>query len=174
MKNIVAISYSEMLHTHDVSESAQKMLWNAGPELPEFKDCPISPSLILEGAPKTRIALLSDGSSDTSAFMAMWDCTAGRFNWFYSIDETVYIMEGAVTLTFPSGATRQLVAGSTYFFARGTQAQWQVDQYVRKLAFCHEPLSTKMIIAKRAFRALRRMVRPGSAPPKLTKMFETL
>ncbi len=139
----------------------------------ELKNCPIHPSWVLEGQPRTRIAVLSDGSSDASAFTVMWDCTAGRFNWFYSIDETVYILEGAVTLTFPSGVTRQLVAGSSYFFARGTQAQWQVDSYVRKVAFCHEPMSTKVFMAKRVFRALKRAVLPGSVPPGLTKMFET-
>jgi uncharacterized cupin superfamily protein len=139
----------------------------------ELKRCPIQPSWILEGLPEARIAVLSDGSSDSSAFTVLWDCTAGRFNWFYAIDETVYILEGAVTLTLPSGITRRLVAGSSYFFARGTQAQWQVDSYVRKVAFCHEPMSTKLFIAKRAYRALRSVLRPGRAPPRLTKMFET-
>jgi uncharacterized protein len=139
----------------------------------ELKPCPIDPSWILEGLPTARISVLSDGSSDASAFTVMWDCTAGRFNWFYSIDETVFILEGAVTLTLPSGATRQLVAGSSYFFGRGTQAQWQVDSYVRKVAFCHEPMSAKLFTAKRLFRALKRLVRPGSAPQPLTRMFET-
>lgn len=139
----------------------------------ELKSCPIHASWILEGQPKARIAILSDGSSDASAFTVLWDCSAGRFNWFYSIDETVYILEGTVTLKFPSGATRQLGPGSTYFFARGTQAEWYVDGYVRKVAFCHEPLSSKVFTAKRAFRALRRAIWPGSAPASLTKMFET-
>ncbi|HEV2702991.1 MAG TPA: cupin domain-containing protein [Steroidobacteraceae bacterium] len=140
---------------------------------PELKSCPIHPSWILEGRPRARIAVLSDGSSDESAFMAMWDCTAGRFNWFYAIDETVYILEGAVTVTLPSGTPQHLVTGSSFFFARGTQAQWQVDSYVRKVAFCHEPLSSKVFTVKRLFRAVRRVVRPGSAPERLTKMFET-
>jgi uncharacterized cupin superfamily protein len=156
-----------------MSETAQKTYWHAGPELPQMKDCPINPSFILEGSPKTRIAILSDGSTDASAFTVMWDCTAGRFNWSYTIDETVYVLEGAVTITLPSGTTHHLVAGSSYFFARGTTAQWRVDKYVRKVAFCHEPLSTKVLLAKRAFRAMKRVVRPGSAPERLTKMFET-
>ena len=139
----------------------------------ELKHFPIRPSWIIEGAPIARAAILSEGSTDRSAFTIMWDCTAGRFNWFYSIDETVYILEGDVSLKFPSGATRQLVAGSSHFFARGTQAEWQVHNYVRKVAFCHEPLSSKVFIAKRAFRALRRALFPGSAPPSLTRMFET-
>lgn len=138
-----------------------------------MKDCPLNPALILAGAPRTRLAMLSDGSTDASAFTVMWDCTAGRFNWFYSIDETFYILEGAVTVTLPSGEVHHLVAGSSYFFGRGTTAQWQVDSYVRKIAFCHEPLSNKVFVVKRAFRALRRIVQPRSAPERLTKMFET-
>jgi uncharacterized cupin superfamily protein len=140
--------------------------------IPEFKNAPIAPAWILEGTPKARLALLS-GSTDGSAFTIMWDCTAGRFNWFYAIDETVYILEGAVTLTLPSGATRRLVAGSSYYFARGAQAQWQVDSYVRKLAFCQEPMSDKLMLALRIFRALKRVVVPGPAPKRGLRMFET-
>jgi hypothetical protein len=139
----------------------------------ELKTCPIHGSWILEGQPEARVAVLSDGSSDASAFMVMWDCTAGRFNWFYSIDETVYILEGAVTLTLPSGATRKLMAGSSHFFARGTQVQWQIDRYVRKVAFCHEPMSAKVFNAKRLFRAVKRAILPRSVPEPLLKMFET-
>jgi uncharacterized protein len=140
--------------------------------LPEFKDAPIAPAWILEGAPKARLALVS-GSTDGSAFTVMWDCTAGRFNWFYAIDETVYILEGAVTLTHPTGATTQLSAGSTFFFARGTHAQWQVDKYVRKVAFCQEPMSGKVMLAMRILRALKRLVVWGPAPKRGIKMFET-
>jgi uncharacterized cupin superfamily protein len=141
--------------------------------LPELKSCPIQASWILEGQPEARVAVLSDGSSDSSAFMVMWDCSAGRFNWFYSIDETVYILDGAVTLTLPSGAIRKLVAGSSHFFARGTQVQWQIDSYVRKVAFCHEPMSAKVFNAKRLFRAVKRAIMPRSVPAPLLKMFET-
>jgi uncharacterized protein len=140
--------------------------------VPEMKNCPIHASWILEGLPKARVAVISDGSSDASAFTVMWDCTAGRFNWFYSIDETVYILEGAVTVTFPSGVKRHLTPGSSIFFARGTEAQWQVDNYVRKVAFCHEPMSTKLFLAKRLFRGMKRAIWPSSVPPPLLKMFE--
>ncbi|HTB67212.1 MAG TPA: cupin domain-containing protein [Steroidobacteraceae bacterium] len=138
----------------------------------EFKNAPIAPAWILAGSPRARVALLS-GSTDGTSFTVMWDCTAGRFNWFYAIDETVYILEGAVTLTLPSGATRQLVAGSNYFFARGTQAQWQIDSYVRKVAFCQEPMSGKLMLAARIFRGLKRVVVWGPAPKRGLRMFET-
>jgi uncharacterized cupin superfamily protein len=138
----------------------------------QLKDAPIQPAWILEGSPKTRVKVLSDGSTDGSAFTVMWDCTAGRFNWFYDVDETVFILEGAVTLTLPSGTTRRLTAGSTYFFAHGTRAEWHVDQYIRKVAFCHSPMSAKLRLAKRLFCALKRLGRPGSSADERTKMFD--
>ncbi len=138
----------------------------------QLKDAPIQSAWIIEGNPKTRVKVLSDGSTDDSAFTVMWDCTAGRFNWFYDVDETVYILEGAVTLTLPSGATRRLTAGSTYFFAHGTRAEWHVDHYVRKVAFCHSPMSAKLRLAKRLFCALKRLTHPGSSADERTKMFE--
>jgi uncharacterized cupin superfamily protein len=138
----------------------------------DLRSAPIAPAWILEGTPTARITVLS-ASTDSTAFTIMWDCTAGRFNWYYAIDETVYILEGAVTLTHPSGETRRLTAGSTYFFARGTQAQWQIDSYVRKLAFCQEPMSDKLMFALRVFRAVKRVVVPGPEPKRGIKMFET-
>jgi hypothetical protein len=139
----------------------------------ELRDTPIRPAWILEGTPKARTKILSEGSTDGTAFMVMWDCTAGRFNWFYDVDETVYILEGSVALTLPSGATHRLVAGSTYYFAHGTQAQWRVDQYIRKVAFCHAPMSAKLRLAKRMFSTLKRLGRPGSPAEDRSKMFES-
>ena len=60
-----------------------------------LKPAPINADWIIEGAPVARNALLSR-SEDGSAFTLIWDCTAGLFEWRYSIDETVYILEGSV------------------------------------------------------------------------------
>ena len=43
---------------------------------------PIYPAWILEGNPVARNVLLSS-SADGDASSYIWDCTAGRFNWFY-------------------------------------------------------------------------------------------
>src|SRR6202041_2642058 len=98
----------------------------------------IQSSWILEGEPLARLELLSS-SADGTASTYFWDCTAGRFNWFYSFDETLHILEGAVTLKFPTGASQRVVAGDTIFFPAGSSAEWTVDNYVRKLAFCRTP-----------------------------------
>jgi uncharacterized cupin superfamily protein len=122
---------------------------------------PIVPAWILDGKPVARLELLSS-SADGTASTYFWDCTAGRFNWFYSFDETLHILEGAVTLKFPTGATQHVVAGDTIFFPAGSSAEWTVDNYVRKLAFCRTPLPSYLIFARQLVRRLRRVVGGGS------------
>lgn len=119
---------------------------------------PICAAWILEGNPVARNKLLSS-SADDMASTYMWDCTAGRFNWYYDIDETVYVLEGSVVIKDPTGARRRLTAGDTVFFPAGSRAEWNVDSYVRKIAFCRTPVPRKILIATRVYQALWRMVR---------------
>jgi len=123
---------------------------------------PIVPAWILEGAPVARLELLSS-SADGTASTYFWDCTAGRFNWFYSFDETLHILEGGVTLKFPSGTSKRLAAGDTIFFPTGSSAEWTVDNYVRKLAFCRTPVPSYVTFARQLVRRLKRVVRGGSS-----------
>lgn len=124
---------------------------------------PIQSSWILDGKPHARLELLSS-SADGTASTYFWDCTAGRFNWFYSFDETFHILEGEVTLKYPSGALRRVTAGDTVFFPAGSSAEWTVDNYVRKLAFCRTPLPNYLTIARHWVRRLKRAIRGGSSP----------
>jgi uncharacterized protein len=126
-----------------------------------FVSNPIRPEWILQGAPVARIELLSS-SADGTASTYLWDCTGGRFNWFYSFDETFHILEGAVTLKGPSGNARDVAAGDTVFFPAGSSAEWTVHEYVRKLAFCRSPLPWYLAHARRTVQRLRRAVRGGS------------
>jgi uncharacterized protein len=123
---------------------------------------PIQPAWILEGQPVARIALLSS-SADGTASTYFWDCTAGKFNWFYSFDETFHILEGEVTLKSPSGNSQRVAAGDTVFFPVGSSAEWTVEKYVRKLAFCRVPLPAPLIRARGVVRRLKRLVRGNSA-----------
>jgi uncharacterized cupin superfamily protein len=52
---------------------------------------PIYPNWVLEGNPVARNKVLSS-SADGSASTIIWDCTAGRFNWIYDVDETIYVI----------------------------------------------------------------------------------
>ena len=122
---------------------------------------PIQPGWILDGKPIARLELLSS-SADGTASTYFWDCTAGRFNWFYSFDETFHVLEGEVTLKYPSGTSHRVGAGDTVFFPAGSSAEWTVDNYVRKLAFCRTPVPRVLTLARHVVRRLRRVVRGGS------------
>jgi uncharacterized cupin superfamily protein len=127
-----------------------------GTSTANFVAKPIVPSWILDGKPEARQELLSS-SADGTASTYFWECTAGRFNWFYSFDETLHILEGAVTLKFPTGASQRVVAGDTVFFPAGSTAEWTVHNYVRKLAFCRTPLPGFLTVARHLVRRIRRL-----------------
>jgi uncharacterized cupin superfamily protein len=121
---------------------------------------PIRAEWILDGKPIARTQLLSS-SADGMASTYYWDCSAGRFNWFYNFDETLHILEGAVSLKDPYGNYRLVAAGDTVFFPAGSSAEWTVDHYVRKLAFCRTPLPPSLTVARRLARRFKQLLRGG-------------
>lgn len=116
---------------------------------------PIRQEWILEGLPQARSKVLAS-SNDKTTFTVMWDCTAGRFNWFYDVDETICLVEGAISLRDATGALFSLAAGDSFFFPAGSQFEWTVPLYVRKVAVIHVPLSRKLRIAQGIYRLLTR------------------
>src|ERR1700723_2892678 len=121
---------------------------------------PIVPSWILDGKPIARLELLSS-SADGTASTYFWDCTAGRFNWYYSFDETLHILEGSVALKDAVGKSRLAVAGDTIYFPAGSRAEWTVDRYIRKLAFCRTPLPGSLVVARSLGRRIKRLLGGG-------------
>ncbi len=118
----------------------------------KLEPAPIHPDWILEGAPHARYRMLfrsQDGTSST----VIWDCTAGMFNWYYNCDETIQVMEGGVVFTTKAG-TQEVGPGDVVFFPAGTHAVWQVDHYVRKVAFLRHPLPWPAGFALRVWRRL--------------------
>jgi len=128
----------------------------------ELQPAPICRDWIIEGNPLTRSRLLS-GSSDDMAFTALWDCTAGRFHWYYDIDETICVLEGAVVVVDPAGQRHSLQAMDTFYFPAGSRYEWTVPAYVRKIAFVHVPLSPKLLHARRLYQTLKSWL-PGAPP----------
>jgi uncharacterized protein len=125
----------------------------------ELSPAPIAPEWIIDGQPIARNRLIfasSDGTSSTY----LWDCTAGRFNWYYEVDETVCLLVGEITLVDTAGTPHHLRAGDVFTFQAGTRFEWTVPSYVRKIAFIHSPLSRKMLLARQMFGAVRRLL-PG-------------
>jgi uncharacterized cupin superfamily protein len=100
-------------------------------------DCPIRPEWIVAGEPKARVADLMK-SSDGSAYNAIWDCTAGKFYWYFWADEWVHILDGEVTVTLENGETKTLRPGDLAFFPAESWALWNVPEYLRKHAFVQE------------------------------------
>lgn len=66
---------------------------------------PIRAAWILKGNPIYRNKQFST-SADATASTLFCDCTAGRFNWFYEIDETVCVPKGSVTINDGAGNAR--------------------------------------------------------------------
>ena len=145
----------------DLHEMAAEGSITVGTACANLAPNPIQAAWILDGQPVARAKLLSS-SADGTASTYFWDCTAGRFNWFYSFDETFHILEGEVKLKYPSGVSRRVGTGDTVFFPAGSSAEWTVDNYVRKLAFCRTPVPGFVTLARQMVRRLKRAVRGGA------------
>jgi uncharacterized protein len=136
----------------------------------QLDPAPIPADWVLEGVPVARVRLLS-GSTDGKGSTVMWDCTAGRFNWFYDIDETVCLVQGSVMVKDAGGRVLHLKAGDTFYFAKGSRYEWTVERYVRKIAFIHVPMSQWTLQIRRLLKAIKRFVRPRAANAAAPSLF---
>jgi uncharacterized protein len=100
---------------------------------------PIAPHCVIEGNPRARSARLSRSADGTSSVMA-WACSAGRFHWYYSVDETLYVLAGEVHVTNEKGEVRRLGPGDMAYFPAGSHSVWHVPHEVVKLAFCRHSM----------------------------------
>ncbi len=96
---------------------------------------PINPDWVREGKPEARATLLTQTNK---ARAGVWECTAGKFDWTFDVDETVFILEGEVHVE-SEGKTQVLAAGSTAFFPCGLTTRWFVPKYVKKFFTHHLP-----------------------------------
>jgi uncharacterized cupin superfamily protein len=129
----------------------------------ELSAAPINPAWILDGAPHARNRILWT-STDKTGFCMLWDCTEGKFNWTYGLDELVHVIEGGVTVTGPDGIAKTLRAGDVALFPKGTVVHWHVENYVRKVAYCQKQLPEMIALPVRLLRKLKSFfMRPGAA-----------
>lgn len=119
-------------------------------------DAPINPAWIVSGEPRARNRVLFR-STDKSAWTMLWDCSAGEFTWTYRFDEVIHFLEGGVTITLPQGQPRDFGPGDVIFFPAGTVAHWRVDRYIKKLAFCQNPVPSALNVP---MKLVRRIARP--------------
>jgi uncharacterized cupin superfamily protein len=126
---------------------------------------PIEPSWIIEGNPVAQGCVLSK-SADGMASTIVWECSEGKFNWFYDFDETILILEGAIVLENDTMAPTRYVPGDVIFFKHGAHARWHVEGRVRKLAFCRTTQPALLGLALRAMKKIKRtLASPGNSQP---------
>lgn len=131
----------------------------------ELTPRPIEPSWIIEGNPQARSSLLST-SADGLASTMVWECSEGRFDWYYDFDETVLILEGSIVLESDDMPATRYVAGDVIFFKDGAHARWHVEGRVKKFAFCRKTQPVWLGFALRVFLKLKKILMPsGSRQP---------
>ena len=123
----------------------------ADPATVELRPSPIFPEWIIEGTPEANSRELARSADGTSTILA-WSCTAGRFDWYYDVDETIHIIEGEVFITNDKGEERRLGPGDMVFFPAGAHSRWRVPVFVRKLAICRHSMPWPMGFALRAYK----------------------
>jgi uncharacterized protein len=116
---------------------------------------PINREWVIKGSPEARNQVIFK-SRDGNSWTMIWECTAGTFNWSYDCDETVHIIGGRVLLTMGS-EMRELHPGDIVFFPAGSSAIWQVDEYVRKIAFLRQSLPPSLGILIKILRKAKRI-----------------
>ena len=124
---------------------------------------PIPEPWIIEGRPQARSRRLAQSADGASSTM-VWSCTAGRFHWHYSVDETLHIISGEVFVTDEKGATHRLGAGDMVFFPAGTSSVWNVPVEVRKIAFCRQAMPRPFGLALRVWNKLARTFAALTSP----------
>lgn len=120
----------------------------------QLKAVPIAADWVIEGNPVARSRRLST-SPDTTSSTMVWTCTPGKFHWYYTVDETLYILEGEVFVTNEKDEVRRLGPGDLAFFPAGSHSIWQVTQDLRKIAFCRQSMP---LVAGFALRAMNKFI----------------
>jgi uncharacterized protein len=122
---------------------------------------PIEPSWIIEGNPVAQWCVLSK-SADGLASTMVWECTEGKFNWYYDFDETILILEGSIVLENDTMSPTRYGPGDVIFFKDGAHARWHVEGRVKKLAFCRKTQPVLLGFALRVFSRIRRTLMPAA------------
>jgi uncharacterized cupin superfamily protein len=126
---------------------------------------PIEPSWIIEGNPVAEWSVLSK-SADGLASTMVWQCSEGKFNWYYDFDETILILEGSIVLENDTMRSTRYGPGDVIFFKDGAHAKWHVEGHVKKLAFCRTTQPVLLGFALRVVAKLKRiLLPPGEREP---------
>lgn len=98
----------------------------------------VNPEWILSGEP-TFASVEISRSPDGRISHGLWSCTGPTtFEWHFDVDETVYVLDGEVSIDY-RGNQFTLHAGDSATFHGGTQALWTVPDYLKKSYTLHNP-----------------------------------
>ena len=126
----------------------------------KLKPNPIEPSWIVEGNPVAQSSLISK-SPDGLAWTVVWQCSEGKFNWYYDMDESLLILEGSIVLESDTMPPTRYGPGDTILFRNGAHARWHVERSVRKLAFCRKTPPVWVGFGLRLFSKIKRTMMPA-------------
>lgn len=146
-------------HTGDIHpESALlRSIVMATPASVKLDPEPIPQEWILSGTPVARSKNLVR-SRDWTLSVVVWDCTAGRFTWHYSQDETILVISGEAFLLLENGEERRFGPGEVGFFPSGTTCTWRVADYIRKVAVLRENMWRPLGFCLKASKKLLRIM----------------
>ena len=98
----------------------------------------VDPTWVRAGQPNFRTAEIVR-SPDGRSITGVWACDGpSTFEWRFDLDETVYVLEGRVEVTY-LGRQFTLEPGQTAVFKAGTRAVWHVPAHLRKVFKLHHP-----------------------------------
>jgi uncharacterized cupin superfamily protein len=122
----------------------------AAPADVELNPAPIPADWIIEGNPQARSKRLASSADGTSTVM-VWSCTAGRFKWHYTVDETIHLISGEVFVTDENDDVRRVGPGDMVFFPAGSVSIWYIPDHVKKFAVCRHSMPRFAGFALRAW-----------------------
>lgn len=125
-----------------------------------LQPAPIEPSWIIEGNPVAQSVTLSC-SADGLASTIVWQCSEGKFNWYYDFDETILILKGSIVLDSDMIRSTRYGPGDVVFFKNGAHAKWHVEGHVRKLAFCRTTQPVLLGFVARVISKIKRTLMPS-------------
>jgi len=97
----------------------------------EFEPLPLPD--VVEGDPDARVHWLrTTGSGDCTLQTGIFVAQPSRFRYTFEADETIYVIEGRVTVSLDHGDSVTLGPGQIASFPSGAQATWQITEPLRE------------------------------------------
>jgi uncharacterized cupin superfamily protein len=133
-----------------MSTMSKSIVLASAATMTDLEPAPISPDWILSGTPEARAKMLAK-SRDGTSYIMVWECSAGRFMWHYTEDETVTLTFGEVFITNEKGEESRLGQGDMGFFPAGSSCEWRVNDRVRKVAVLRKSLGLPLGLGVRCW-----------------------